>query len=254
VVVAGAPGDEYEVTVSSGGQQISERLSFAEIARRSDLGDLSCDALESTLDGTLGDLIAGSDAACAIDTDCVLASSGSGAACYIGCGISPLSQAGASQAQALGGDLTAPVCAALERCERAPPPCSGGPTLEFALCRDGRCQPPDPETLICGDFIDPAAARRTQLRAEADHTCSVDADCRLANVAASCLADCDGAVESVSQAATLVLAASIREIERVYCEPGLARGCEAPGVDCSLPPGPPQAFCDVGTCSVRYIE
>jgi hypothetical protein len=254
VVVPGAAGDEYEVTVSSGGQEVSEPISFAQIAQDPDVADLTCQALESTLSGNLLALVESADASCAVDDDCTFAYWSDIASCYDQCSYQVLSYAGLADAQ-MRGDRSIPgVCAPLEACDR-PPPASCPLVQAVPTCREGRCLAIEAERASCGGpELEDAAALRTRLRAEADRTCSVDADCRLANVVVSCLPDCDFGVESVSQAAAADLEASLRDqVDLQLCQPYLARGCFPPVVDCSVPPGPPEAFCDVGSCAVRYV-
>jgi hypothetical protein len=254
VVVPGAAGDEYEVTVSSGGQEVSEPISFAQIAQDPDVADLTCQALESTLSGNLLALVESADASCAVDDDCTFAYWSDIASCYYQCSYQVLSYAGLADAQ-MRGDRSIPgVCAPLEACDR-PPPASCPLVQAVPTCREGRCLAIEAERASCGGpELEDAAALRTRLRAEADRTCSVDADCRLANVVVSCLPDCDFGVESVSQAAAADLEASLRDqVDLQLCQPYLARGCFPPVVDCSVPPGPPEAFCDVGSCAVRYV-
>jgi hypothetical protein len=252
VVVMGAAGDEYEVTASSGGQGTSERISFGEIARRPDLGAVSCPALESTLYSALSEVFDGADAACTVDADCGWVGWGFG--CYFQCGASVLSRAGAAQLPAAAQTATAPVCAALEACERpAPSSCPGG-EIGTAVCRAGQCQPVEQSTVGCTELLEAATDRRQQLRAQVDRTCSVDGDCRLGSLAVSCVVDCQEDI-AVSATALEPFESSVRyEVENAYCQTLQSRGCESSIASCELRAGPPEAFCNAGACAIRYGE
>jgi hypothetical protein len=254
VVVAGAAGDELEVTVTSGGQQLSERISFAEVASRSDLGGISCEALESTLNENLNEVFESADTSCSSHADCALVGWSAGADCFSGCGIAALSTAGAADVQAIGEQRTAPVCAALEVCQRQnPPSCGGGPGVQYAECREGQCQGVDPSMLSCIDLFAAANERRATLLGDAGRRCSVDADCGLASVSVECLRDC-GEPVSVSQTAVQALEdGARREVDSGPCQALLARSCPLPDGLCPEFPGPPEPFCDAGACAIRYV-
>jgi len=252
VRIAGDSGDELELTVTSGAKQTSERISFAAIGSRTDLDGVSCDALEVTLVQTLLDSIDEADAECATNVDCAPVSL-SASPCFRGCGTYNLSRDGAASFNASAADRTQGVCAALDACEREPPPpCT--PSVPFVpACRAGRCEGVDPSTLTCNELLGAAEERRRQLRTAANKVCSVDADCTLLNVGVRCLGDCGRPFESVARGAADALAASVRdEVDSTYCGYAIASTCSEP--DCGIPPDPAEAYCDAGTCAVRYLE
>jgi hypothetical protein len=255
VVIAAQSGDELEVTVGSGGQETSARISFSEMARRSDLSGVSCQALESTLSETVIEVFADADTVCTDDVDCVSIGSGAASSCYYQCGINIVSRSGAARVGSVGEQLTAGVCAALEACDRPPPSSCPLIDLGFPQCVAGRCEGVDQTRLTCDDFGVPAAERRTQLRDAANKQCAVDTDCALANIGASCLSDCDYIFDSVAVSEVAALEASIRdEVDTAYCTPAAAYGCEPPSVDCSPPTGTATAVCNAGTCEVQYVD
>jgi hypothetical protein len=255
LVVAGAPNDEFEVRVTSDGQQVSEPISFVEMGRRSDLAGVSCQSLEGTLNQTIGDVFDSADTACTSTADCGWVGWGFG--CYFQCGQSVLSRAGAEDVPSIAEAATATVCAALAACERPPPSSCGGGVSGLAACRDNRCQAVEASGVSCPEILQAASDRREQLRVQADHSCSVDADCRLASLAVRCLVSCDIAVESVSLSAAADLEARVRwEVQNAICEPAREMMCTAPdgSVDCPPSAAAPEAFCDAGACAVRYVE
>jgi hypothetical protein len=255
VVIAAEPGDELEVTVGSGGQETSTRISFSEIARRSDLSGVSCQALESTLNETVNEVFENADTGCTEDVDCMWTGYGAAASCYYQCGIGIVSRTGAALVGSLGGQLTASVCAALEACDRPAP--SSCPLIELGVtqCVAGRCEGVDSSTLSCDDYRIRAAQRRTQLRDAADKQCALDTDCGLANIGASCLFDCEYIFDSVAVSEVATLEASTRdEVEDLYCARLSANGCEPPTIDCVPPTGTATAVCNAGTCEVQYVD
>ncbi len=251
VEVPGEPGDEVQVTVTAGGVEVSESLSFAEIARRPDPGGVSCLGLEHTLNRVLNDVFESADKSCATAADCVEV--GWRATCYQGCGVAPLSRTGASEAQTLGTQLTAPVCAALEACEREPPPtCRGGPDFQVTLCDAGQCISLAPSELTCEQLVTAASEHRATLLASADRACSVDSDCALASTSARCLVSC-GPGTSVARSAAQTLENQIQnDVDIALCQPAINGGCDYEMAGCPEPPGPPESFCDSGTCAIRY--
>jgi hypothetical protein len=254
VVIAAEPGDELEVRVSSGGQEVSERLSFGEIARRSDLSGASCQALESTLYQTVNEVFEDADTACTDDVDCMSIGHGAAASCYYECGIDIVSRSGAAVARSRGEQLTASVCAALEACDRPAP--SSCPLLDpgFPRCIAGRCQGVEPSTFGCDDILETAQTRRTQLRDTPSKQCVEDTDCGLANIGVRCLFDCEYIVDSVAVSGVAALEASIRdEVDSAYCALASANRCEPATIDCSPPTGTATAVCNTGTCEVEYV-
>jgi hypothetical protein len=256
VVVPGAAGDEYEVTVSSGGQQVSEPISFAEQGRRSELTGVSCSSLEGTLNQTIADVFDSADTACTSTADCGWVGWDFG--CYFQCGETVLSRAGAEDVPSTAEAATATVCAALAACERpAPSSCPFG-YVGRAACRDNRCQAVEASAVSCPEILQAAVDRREQLRVQADHSCSVDADCRLATVAVRCIVNCDDlGVESVSLSAAAGLEARVQEeVQNAICVPAREMSCTAldGDGDCGPQLGVPEAFCDGGTCAIRLLE
>lgn len=253
VVIAGEPGDELEVTVSSGGQETSERLSFGEIGRRTDLSQVSCDGLEATLAQTASDVFDSADAACDVDVDCVFAESETAAPCYYECSTHVLSRAGLTFASSQGQQQTAPLCAALEGCIRPDFEQCSSVSPGLPTCVAGRCEAVARVPPTCDELLESAETRRSQLRAEADKACVRDADCGLARVGVRCLADCGRSVEGVAVSAVAALEARVRDdVDSTYCAVAVGYGCNEP--DCAIPPEPGEAFCDGGTCAVRYPE
>lgn len=252
VILAGAD-DELEVTVTSGGQETTERISFGAIGSRTDLRDLSCQALEATLDQTIRDVFSTADTACATDEDCLFVGYDTASPCAQGCGMGLVTRAGLELATSQGQQRTSTVCSALEACERPPHPicplvAPAGPT-----CVNGRCEAAFPARQTCDDFIIPAAQRRTELRAAASKICTQDADCALAYIGVTCLNDCGRTMDAVARAAVDVLETRILdEVASAYCAPALNYGCEAPSDDCTPPVGTPRAVCDTGACGVLY--
>jgi hypothetical protein len=256
VVIAAEPGDELEVTVGSGGQEASARVSFSEMGSRTDLGGVSCDALEATLTQTLADVVENADTACSYDIDCMSVPFEQ-VSCYLGCAEAVLSRAGLADASDQAEQRTTSICLALQRCDRgAAPRCEGaGESMRTTACEAGRCVPTEPVRLTCDDFGIPAAERRTQLRDAANKQCALDTDCALANIGASCFSDCDYIFDSVAVSEVAALEASIRdEVDTAYCAPAAAYGCEPPSVDCSPPTGTATAVCNAGTCEVQYVD
>lgn len=221
-----------------------------------DSSDGSCEALEVTLGQTLIEVFENSDNECSYDFDCTSALLRSASSCYRGCESSVVARAGVAAANAQGEIETAEVCSALEACQRqAPAACDDPIGIRTFACEAGRCVRVDPTRLTCDDFGIPAAARRTQLRDQADKACARDADCALANISASCLNQCGRDADAVAVSAAAALEASIRdEVDIPYCAPALAYGCEAPSDDCVPPVGTATAICDAGACAVRYVD
>jgi hypothetical protein len=253
-VVAGELGDEIQVTLTSGGVEVSESVSFAEIARLPDLAGVSCQGLESTLTAALNEVFESADTTCATDLDCAYVGWGAGASCYYQCGQTLLSTTGTAEVQAVGVPLTAPVCDALQACDRPAPSSCPFPALGLPVCRAGECQTLDPDTSSCDDVLTAASDRRQSLVAAVDRVCSVDSDCELADVSARCLVSCGPGV-SAAQAASQALESNIQNVvDGRLCRSVLDRGCPYALPDCEQLPGTPEAFCESGTCEVRYID
>jgi hypothetical protein len=252
--IAGAPGDEYEVTASSGGRQVTEAISFTRLAERQNLDGVSCEALEATLSESLRETYAGADAACSTDTDCIPVGWTSGAGCYTGCGVALLSTTSSAATNAAALALTAPVCAALDRCDRGPAPsCAGGPAAAVLTCRDGQCQAVDPLAASCEDLELATNSRFRALVDAADRTCSEDSDCGVALPSATCLRTC-GYQASIARTAADALTTRIRdEIEELVCGTFVERGCLVEEPPCSPPP-PQEAVCRSGECTLQLIE
>lgn len=249
VVVPGEGGDEFEVTVTSGGREASERVSFGAVLRRTDLSAVSCSGLESTVFQTVGDVLTSADVACSADVDCVFV--GHGVRCYPSCASSVVSRDGAVFVSSEGERLTGAVCAALDACDRVPPPSCDLPDPLLPLCVAGRCEAVGSTSLACNDLLDAAEARRAQLRARAPKACVADADCGLARVATRCTADCGRIYEGVALGAVEATESAVRdEIDVTYCEPAMTQGCSIP--DCGNEPEPAEAYCDAGSCAVSY--
>jgi hypothetical protein len=252
VPIEASPSDELEVTVTSGGRSLSERISFTEIARRPELDGASCGALEATLHQSLNELFEGGDRACADDADCTLTGWGAGTLCYQGCGELAMSVSGAAEASWLAEEMTAPACRGLQSCEREPPPtCGGGSVYSLAVCREGRCEGFDPVAASCEERIGVANARYASLRANADKTCSMDTDCALAQMSAGCIIDCVGLISVAASAVQALEGAIQREVEQPFCQI-VDPGCSFPMADCSVPDGLPRAICDAGACALRF--
>jgi hypothetical protein len=242
--------------VASGGQETSARISFGAIGSRTDLGGVSCDALEATLTQTLVEVVENADIACSYDIDC-LSIPLDRVSCHSGCTEAVLSRAGLADASQQAEQRTMPICLALQSCVRpAAPQCEGaGENMRTTACEAGRCVRVDPIRLTCDDYVIPASERRTQLRDAANKQCALDTDCGLANIGVSCLSDCDYTVDSVAVSEVAALEASIRdEVDSAYCIPAAAYGCEPPTVDCLPPPGTATAVCNTGTCEVEYVD
>jgi hypothetical protein len=253
VVIAAEPGDELEVTVGSGGQEASERISFGSIGSRTDLGGVSCEALEATLAQTLVEVAENADTACSYDIDC-LSIHLAAVSCYQGCDEAVLSRAGLPDASEQAEQRTTPVCLALEPCARPVAQCENlGETIRTTACEAGRCVRIDPVRFTCEDYGIPANERRAQLRAAANKQCVEDTDCGLANIGVPCLADCEYTLDGVAVSEVAALEASIREVDTLYCAPALAYGCEPPSFDCVPPTGTATAVCNAGTCEVQYL-
>jgi hypothetical protein len=254
VVIAGEGGDELEVTVTSGGRQTSERVSSDPVAGSVDLNGGSCPGLEDTLNQTVGDVLDSADVVCTTDVDCVSVYVGAGAQCYQGCGSVVLSRNGAAFASAEGERRTAAICAALDGCDRPPPPpCDQDDSAP--QCVAGRCEAVDLSSLSCDDLLQSVEARRSELRDRANKGCVLDADCALAEVSVSCLIQCDTTVEGVARTAVAGLEAAVRdEVDSAYCGWFVARGCRPPEPGCPQPSGIAEAFCDAGTCSARFVQ
>jgi hypothetical protein len=255
VVIAAEPGDELEVTVGSGGQETSARISFGAIGSRTDLGGVSCDALEATLTQTLVEVVEDADIACSYDIDCVSIPF-AGVSCYTACTEAVVSRAGLADASEQAEQRTMPVCLALQSCVRpAAPRCEGpGENMRTTACEAGRCVSVDPVRVTCGYWGIPASERRTQLRAAANKQCALDTDCGVANIGVSCLFDCEYVFDGVAVSEVAALEASIRdEVEAAYCVPGAAYDCEPPNIDCTPPTGTATAVCNAGTCEVQYV-
>lgn len=251
VVVPGDGDDEFEVTVTSGGREASERVSFGAVLRRSDLSALSCSALESTVYQAVGDVLRSADVACTVDVDCVFVGHAGASRCYPSCASSALSRDGADFAASEGERVTGAACAALDACDLVPPPSCDPPLPLLPLCVAGRCEAVDSTSLACDDFLAAVEARRAQLRARAPKACSVDDDCGLARVPTRCTADCGRIYEGVAVDAVEATESAVRdEIDVTYCEPATAQGCVIP--DCGNEPEPAEAYCDAGTCAVSY--
>jgi hypothetical protein len=253
VVIAGDLTDELEVSVSSGGRETSERLSLGAIGERTELSGVSCASLENVLVATMLDVIDAADASCSADADCASRGLGVASPCYYQCGTAILSRAGLAQASTQGPQRTAAVCAALDACDRPAP--SSCPVESSALpaCVEGRCQGVDPASMSCEESLDSIYERYAQLRASADKACAEDADCALANVATECVESCGFDVESVARDAVGALETAIRdEGFAAYCAAYLSRNCPLPQVNCPSAPNGPEAFCDAGTCAIRY--
>jgi hypothetical protein len=253
VVIAGEPGDELEVTVSSGGQETSQRLSFSAIGRRTDLSSVSCGGLEAMLAQTVGEVFSITDVACAVDVDCVYAAPEAAAPCYYDCGVRVVSRAGAAFVSSQGQEQTAPLCTALEACVRPEPEACPTSSPGLPTCVSGFCEAVVRAPPTCNELLESAEARRTQLRESADRQCARDADCAVARVGVRCLGDCGRPFEGVAQSAVAALEASVQdEVDSSYCAVALSYGCSDP--DCGIPPQPVEAYCDGGTCAVRYPE
>jgi hypothetical protein len=253
-VVAGEIGDEVQVTVTSGGVELNESVSFAEIARRPDLSEVSCQGLESTLNGALNDVFESADTACASDLDCTYVGWGAGASCYYQCGQTLLSTTGAAEVQATGVPLTAPVCDALQACDRPAPSSCPFPVVGLPVCRAGECQALDPVAASCDELLSAANDRRQSLVAAVDRACSVDSDCELADVFARCLTSCGPGI-SAARAASRALESNVQSVvDGRLCQSVLDRGCPYVLADCDELPGTPEAFCQSGTCEVRYLN
>jgi hypothetical protein len=248
VSIAGAPGDEYEVTVSSGGQEVSQPVSFVEIARRQDLAGVSCQALEATLLQTLSTTYSSADATCAVDADCAYAGWGQGE-CYYQCGETLLSRSGGAAARASAEQQTAAVCAALDNCERFPPSsCGGGRPFELLECIEGQCRATDPATLSCDDLLIQTSGRYAELLAAADRTCAGDGDCRRVGMSAACLS-CVSSV-AISQSAALGLQELVRvEVDQGLCQALSNRACSLPEAGC-IDHADYDALCIAGTCTL----
>jgi hypothetical protein len=255
VQIAGAPGDEYEVVASSGGQQVTQSLSFTELAGRQNLDGVSCVALEDTLNASLLASYAGADTTCSVDTDCAHAGSSGRPRCYNGCGIAlVLSVAAEAAASAAAIDLTASVCAALDGCEREPPPpCSGGSDFEIPTCRAGQCQSVNTITAACDSLELATRSRFDALVGASDRTCSEDTDCVAIQPSATCVRTCGNQV-SIARSAVDALAARIQsEIEEPVCGIISQRGCLTPEPPCAPPP-PAAAACRNGGCVLEPVE
>jgi len=254
VVLAAEPSAELELTVTSDGQQTSQRISFGTIGARTDLSSLSCEALEATRAQTLVAAFESVNAACTDNSDCVSVYVSDESSCFASpCVEAVIARGGLADARARAERQTAAVCAALQACDRPRIVCDEQGADRIAECQEGRCVGVDPSTLTCDELLGAAEARRESLRAAADKVCSVDADCTLLNVGVRCLGDCGRPFESVALGAADALAASVRdEVDRVYCGPAVASACGEP--DCGIPPEPAEAYCDAGTCAVRYLE
>lgn len=255
VVVPGAIGDEIQVTVTNGAVAASETVSFAEIARQSDLSGITCLALEHTLNGALDEVFRSADTTCATDADCAFVGWSVGAPCYYECAETLLSRAGATDARATGAQWTTSVCEALAACDRPPPSsCGGGPPPRLPTCTAGQCTAIYPDELSCDDLLTTAGARRDTLIAQTDRTCSIDSDCALAGISARCLIACGPGI-SVAKPAVQTLERNIQtDVDDALCGPVLDRACPYDEASCPELSGPPQTYCDAGTCALRYLE
>ncbi|HTV21734.1 MAG TPA: carboxypeptidase-like regulatory domain-containing protein [Polyangiaceae bacterium] len=246
VAIAGGASDELVVSVLSGGQEASERISLSDGA--TDLGSTSCEALDASLRETLRGLFESAEAACTTDADCVRASYATASVCFVGCASVYLSSDAAYRAYTQGPELTAALCEALEPCPRPDSLCAE-PGLP--VCRAGVCQGVAASTLQCDDISDLARARRERLRSSADKACTTNADCALASVYSGCIVECGPSVESVAVGSVDSLEASIRsEIDGGFCAAYIGRNCSLPELDCPLEPANPTAVCDAGTCAI----
>jgi hypothetical protein len=257
VPIAGAPGDEYEVTASSGGQQVTLAVSSSQLAAQQNIDGLSCEALERSLGETLRAAYEGADTTCSVDTDCAPLGSGTTPRCYNGCGGElelALSLAGRAAAGAAALALTEAVCAGLDSCEREPPPpCAGGSDYQIPACRAGQCQAVNPITAACDNLNLATRSRFIALVNATDRTCSEDSDCLAAQPSATCVHTC-GSQYAIARAAADDLTARIQaEIEQPVCGIVDQRGCQEAEPPC-LPGPPQQAACRSGECVLVPIE
>jgi hypothetical protein len=252
--IAGAPGDEYEVTASSGGQQVTQMVSFTQLAARQDLDGVSCAALEDTLNESLRTANGAADTTCSVDTDCVEVGYGSGASCYTGCGVGLMSVASSLAIRAAVAESTASVCTALGACDRSlPQPCASGGTLAFPTCREGQCQSLDPVSAACDNLNLATRSRFTAIVGASDRTCSEDNDCVVAQPAATCVHTCGDQVSIARSGADDLTARIQAEVEQPLCPIVDQRGCQEPEPPCAPPP-PQQAACRSGECVLAPIE
>lgn len=253
VLIAGAPGDEYEVVASSGGQTLGLTLSFLDIALRQDLAGVSCPALETALIETLSTTYSSADASCRVDADCAYVGWGM-EECYYECGETLLSVSGGVAARASAEERTASVCVALRNCDRpAASSCGGGRPFEVLECIEGQCKATDPGTLSCADLLDKADNRYDDLddlADAADRTCTVDADCIEVDVPVpGCVTSC-----STPRALARAAAAPVEDLISGGSYQGLCQ--ELRDRSCPLPPMlcgtllPSEALCVAGTCTV----
>ena len=247
VLIGGAPGDEYEVTVSSSGHEVSQLVSLAELAQRKDLGGVSCQALEATLTQTVSTTFSSAARGCTVAADCAYVGWGQGE-CISWCGGAVLSREGGFAARASVEERTASVCAALGNCEREPPPsCGGGNPFEVLECIDGQCQATDPVTLSCDELLEKTVRWYEDLVAAADRTCAVDADCRrVATPSASCIS-CGGWLALAGSAVATLETLVRTEVDQGLCRELSSRSCVLPEADCAEP-SPGDAVCSNGTC------
>jgi hypothetical protein len=252
VGVPGVLGDEYDVTVTSGGQSVSARLS-SPASSADTLAALSCQTLENVLGQRVATGFSSGGLACTRDSECV--SVGWGAGCYYQCGESLLSSSSESATRASVEADTAPICTELaSRCERQAPSSCPPSLPTVAECREGTCQVLDVGALRCEELSSMASARLITLLAESDRACSVDADCTLRNDSVRCFADC-GNVSSVATMALSAVEQSVNSVERDFCEPFSARSCSPPiDVPCDPPPLASVAVCNLGRCEIELTE
>ena len=254
VIIAGEIGDELELSVTSGGQEASDRISFSAIGSRTDFSGLPCDVMEIALRETLLDVFEAADPTCRFDIECLSIPMGA-VSCFLSCRDGMVSRAALQDVTAQSEQQTASLCQALSACDRPMPSCpEEDDSLRTTACQDGRCVRVSPVRLTCSDYFDPAGVRRGELLDAANEACTEDADCALANIGVRCLNDCERTFDSVARSEVASLEASVQEVDRFYCEPAFALGCEVPPGDCQPPTGIATAVCEAGACAVRYVE
>lgn len=257
VVIPGGAADTFEVTVVSGAAEVTQAVSFVDLATREDTNGPTCQSLESALGTRLRNSYDGADTSCSVDADCTRTGwEAATPGCARGCNGPLLSQTGAAQARAAAAQATLDVCLALEQCEREPPPPCEGPEYEIIRCDAGQCRADYPIELACDALVLATSQRRLALITGVDRSCQADADCTVTSSGIPCLNDCGPVDVALAASALPGLQAQLEsEIDQNLCSLIEQRACPLPEPSCEpRDPGPFRGVCSAGRCELERIE
>jgi hypothetical protein len=200
-----------------------------------DGGLSTCDGRANEAMAELRQAVDDADKNCSVDTDCTLAPYATD--CFAGCAGLTVSSMGQMQVQAAVDTINAGVCADFSNgCELKGLFCPVSPT---PLCSQRRCV----SDLSCEERTAEASARLDQAVAQADKSCTTNADCTLAEANLNCFAGCAGIAVSVTGAGQVQDAG--RAIDAAVCARFVGMSCMLTQPPCTPPP---TATCVRGQC------